>query len=518
MPAVPRERALAPPARWAPAGAARLRIGTLPDLSLLRPARSSAIWGVLAGVTVIGFALRAIFVGDQSLGYEEVFTASVVGHSSLAGVWRGVQATESTPPLYYLLTWLWVKLSAGDGAVALRYTSLLAGTATVPVAFLAMRSFVGRGLALVVAWLCAISPVLVGYAIYARSYALLVLVATLSVWAVGALLAQPSWRRWALWALAATACLWTHYFAAFLVVGEVAVLFATLPGQRRRLLVCSAAVALVTAPLWPLFLSQSGSSDRTAYIAADPLAGRLEGIVRQFAMGTNVPTAWLEGAGILLVVGATLLALARTYRQQATRVLAALALIGAGLPILSALTGIDDHLLPRNLLGVWICLAPLAAYGLTRLRGLPLAAYSVICIATVLAVQSDWRYQGSPDWSGASARIRALAAGEPVAVLPGTELAVAARYLHRAPLGGPLRTTDLWAMVQPARGAGERALNPVPDPPLAQLWGPGLQPVGELDYRGFRLIHLHAAVPTTVAPVPSANGPASAPWALLLGP
>lgn len=476
------------------------------------------MWAGLAAVTVIGFALRAIFVGDQSLGYEEVFTASVVGHSSIAGVWRAVRATESTPPLYYLLTWSWVKLTGSDAAVALRFTSLLAGAATVPVAFLAMRSFAGRGLALVVAWLCAISPVLVGYAIYARSYALLVLVATLSVWAVGALLQRQSWRRWALWAVAATACLWTHYFAAFLVIGEVAVLFVTLPDQRRRLLACTAAVAVATAPLWPLFLSQSGSSERTAYIAADPLAGRLESVVRQFAMGTNVPAAWLEGAGILLVVGATLFALARTYRQQATRVLAALALIGAGLPILSALTGIDDHLLPRNILGVWICLAPLAAYGLTRLRSLPLAAYSVICIATVLAVQSDWRYQGSPDWSGASARIRALAGGDPVAVMPGLELAVAGLYLRRAPLPGPVRTTDLWAMVQPARGAGQRALNPVPDPPLAQLWGPRFQPVGELDYRGFRLIHLHATVPTIVSPAPSPNGPATAPWALLLGP
>ena len=48
-------------------------------------------------------------------------------------------------------------------------------------------------------------------------------------------------------------------------------------------------------------------------------------------------------------------------------------------------------------------MAPFAAYGLVRLRSLPLAAYSVIAIATVIAVQSNWRYQGSTDWGDQTA-------------------------------------------------------------------------------------------------------------------
>jgi hypothetical protein len=211
-------------------------------------------------------------------------------------------------------------------------------------------------------------------------------------------------------------------------------------------------------------------------------------------------------------------AAARTYRLQAAQVLGALALIGAGLPILSALSGVDDHLLARNILGVWICLAPFAAYGLTRLRGVPLLAYSVICIVTVLAVQSNWRYQAASDWRGASARIRARASGEPVAVMPALQSGVAALYLHRAPLALPLLTENLWVMVEPVRGAGERALNPVPDPPLAELWGPRFSAVAEIDYRGFRLIHLRASSPIAVARAPSFDGPATAPLALVLGP
>ncbi len=485
---------------------------------LVRASPSSLIWAGVAAATAIGVVLRAMFVGDQSLGYEEVFTASVVGHHAVSGVWHAVSETESTPPLYYLLTWLWVKLAASHTAVALRTTSLLAGSLTVPIAFFAVRSFVGRRLALVVAWLCAISPVLVGYSIYARSYALAVLLATLSVWALGAALERPSPLRLTLWGAAAAACVWTHYFAVFLVIGEATVLLVKLRDRRRALLLCLICLAAATAPLWSLFLSQSSESARTGFIAARPLGGRLEDTVRQFAMGTNVPTAWLEGAGILLVVAATLFAAARTHRCEAAQVLGAVALIAAGLPICSALAGIDDHLLPRNILGIWICLAPFAAYGLTRLRSIPLMTYSAICIVTILAVQSNWRYQAASDWRGASARVRVPAGGDPVAVMPALQSGVAALYLHRAPLPAPLRTRDLWVMVEPVRGSGQRALNPVANPPLAQLWGAQFRAIAEIDYRGFRLIHLRAPSPTAVPRSPSSNGPAAAPLALVLGP
>ncbi|MGA2008683.1 MAG: glycosyltransferase family 39 protein [Solirubrobacteraceae bacterium] len=481
------------------------------------PTPASA-WLLLGAITAVGVVLRAVFVGAQGLGYEEAFTAQIVNQSSLTAVWHGVKATESTPPLYYVLTWLWVKLSASHSEVSLRMVSLLAGSLAVPVSFLAARHFVSTRLALVVAWLCAVSPMLVSYAIYARSYALLVLAGALSVWALGALLEQPSARRWALWGLTAVLCLWTHYFTAFLLAGEVGVLLIRLPAERRRLLLCLAAIAAATAPLWSVFLDQSGDSERTAYIAAEPLGGRLEGVVRQFAMGTNVPTAWLEGAGIAIVALAVAFALVQTGRRRSMLTLATLALAGAGLPILSALTAIDDHLLARNLLGIWICVAPFAAYGLTRLRSVPLVAYSVICIAAVIAVQSDWRYQASTDWRGASARLRMLARGEPVAVEPGLELAVAGLYMHRTPLTTPLSTTNLWVMVQPERGAGERALNPVADPPLAQLWGAQFKAVGEIDYHGFRLIHLRAPAATLVAPAPAQNGPPTTPLAFVLRP
>ncbi len=474
------------------------------------------IWAGVAAATVIGFLLRAVFLSGSSLGYEEVFTNAIAHRASVADMWRGVNATESTPPLYYVLTWLWIKLSIGGGVGALRFTSLLAGGVTVPLTFLAMRTFFDRWIALVVAWLCAISPIMIGYSIYARSYALLVMVCTLSVWALGAVLEQPTGRRWTLWALAAIACLWTHYFTVFVIVGEIAVLLLALPEHRRRLYLSAGAVVLAAAPLWPLFSSQSGSAERTSYIAGRGLITRLEDTVRQFAMGSNVPSKWLESAGIAIVVGGLCWGVWRMYRSRAAQIVGAVAVAGAGLPILSAALGIDDHFLARNILGVWICLAPFVAYGLTRLRSVPLLVYSVICLVTVVITQSNWRYQAGSDWGGASARLESEARGYPIAVMPGLQVSVAAFYLHRAPLRTPVHTANLWVMVEPARGPGQRALTAIADPPLAALWGSQFRAVGEIDYRGFRLIHLQASSPTIVLPAPAANGPPAAPSAFVL--
>jgi len=134
----------------------------------------------------------------------------------------------------------------------------------------------------------------------------------------------------------------------------------------------------------------------------------------------------------------------------------------------------------------------------------------------VVTVLGDWHYQGSTDWRGASGRIRAQAGGAPVAVIPAVELDVAGRYMQRSPLAAPVRTADLWVMVEPLRAAGQRALNPVPGSEVTGVWDPALRPVAEVDYRGFRLIYLRSPAPVVVRPLPAAGG--VAPTAQLLAP
>src|SRR3954464_8817805 len=166
---------------------------------------------LLAGAVVVAAALRLPFVGHQSLWIDETYTRDIVVAPHLSSVWSMVKASESTPPLYYWLSWLLSHALGSSSTAVLRLISALAGTLVVPAAFYVFRLRFAPRVALVIAWLCAVSPVLVWYSLDARAYALFVLVGLLSLGALWAALDRPdSPARWALWAFASVVCIWTH--------------------------------------------------------------------------------------------------------------------------------------------------------------------------------------------------------------------------------------------------------------------------------------------------------------------
>ena len=87
---------------------------------------------LVAGLVVLALALRLPTVGEQSLWLDEVYTGRIVD-GSLGHAWSTIQRTENTPPLFYLLDWLWSR-AFGTGDAALRGLSALAGSlAVLPV-------------------------------------------------------------------------------------------------------------------------------------------------------------------------------------------------------------------------------------------------------------------------------------------------------------------------------------------------------------------------------------------------
>ncbi len=454
------------------------------------PRRST--WAALALVTGAALALRLPYLGNQSLWYDETFTRTIAAAPSITRLWHEVKATEGTPPLYYLLTWAWGKLFGIHTDAALRATSGLAGAACVPAAFVALRRFVGNRAALAAAALVAASPMLVWYSLDARAYSLLVLLSLLSIWATSLLLERPATRRWIGWAVASAALVWTHYFGAFLVIAEVAVLLWRLPAARGRILAWSVAAGALAAPLIPVLAAQTDA--RTDFIGSLALGDRLEQAGRQLAMGPNMPRAWLEAIGLAAAAAGVVAGLLAARRRPRLREPALLAGIAIGIPLVLSLTDIEDRLLARNLLVAWPCLAALAAVGLLRLRALPLALYVAAGVAAIVWIEGDWHYQ-NPDWRGAARALPETAAIVPVAAFPALNAPVAAVYLNRHQVRGPVVTNVVWLAIEPAR-IDRRALAPV--------WSgarvpPGFTLGGGRTYRGFRLVELRARAPAGVA-------------------
>ena len=453
------------------------------------------VWLVLVSATVVAAALRLPFLGHQSLWFDEIYTRRIVGEPSLLGVWNRVQATESTPPLYYVLAWL----LGGRSAVSMRLIPTCALILAVPVSYLAFRRFVGEWAALATAAIVAVSPELVEYSMDARAYGLLVLTGLLSVWGFSCVLERNSRSRYLAWATAATACVWTHYFGFFLVAAEVSVLLTIRSAARRATAGWSVLIAACLAPLLPLVLRQNGD-ERAAFISGLPLMNRLTQTVREFAMGANVPRTWLEAAGLAVASVALASGVVLAARSESrSRTLLALAGLAFVVPLAVAALGIEDRFYARNLVFVVPLVAALAAPALLRLRGVPLALYLALAALTSLWLATNWRYEQT-DWRGALARTRAI---DPTAgTIAVTQFGepVAQTYLGRAPTTTSVLARRAWVVIEPYRATHHRALGPAPVPTAISTGLPGFRPLEELIVHGFRLILIGTGRPLPIVP------------------
>jgi hypothetical protein len=176
--------------------------------------------------------------------------------------------------------------------------------------------------------------------------------------------------------------------------------------------------------------------------------------------------------------------------------LLAIAVAAVALPLLLALTGIDDHFFMRNLLVAWAALAAVVAIALVRARAIPLAVLVVTFAALAIATHADWRHQNA-DWEGALGELGAAAEGMPVVVLPGFDAPVASAYLDRGIVVEPVVAQSAWVVVGPGR-EGRADLTELRGYPRAAP--PGFRPTTTRTHHGFRMILIEADRPTTLDP------------------
>lgn len=389
----------------------------------------------LAALTVGAALLRWPTLAGDSLWFDEWITRRIVSGSPL-DVLRGVKGTESTPPLYYLVAWVWAK-AFGTSETALRSLSLVFGALTVPVAYSTGSTLVSRRAGWVAAALVTTSPLLVWYSTEARAYALLVLLGAVSLLLVSRALTSPTPRVLGLWSLTAILALATHYFSAFLVVAEAAVLLVCIPSRRRAIGLYCVPIALSAALLAPLAYVQR---NRGSWIDQYPLSGRLEEVGRNFVSGVSISSAGLELLGAVLVAAAALLAFRGSTRERRGALVAlAAGALSLGLAVGLALAG-RDYLITRNVIASWLPLALVVAIGAASARhgplgGLLAASLVAVSLANVALVASDERLQRA-SWKqaarllGEPSRDRLVLAWGDYRLAPLEELLQPARQLE----------------------------------------------------------------------------------------
>jgi uncharacterized membrane protein len=444
----------------------------------------------LVAITAAGAALRFSTLDLQSFAHDEAGTV-VLTRMGLGHMLSTIPSHETTPPLYFVVAWLWTKLF-GDGEVGLRSLSALLGTATIPFAYAAGAALCSRRVGLGVAALTAFNPFLLWYSQEARSYALVVLLTTVSLYLFARLLEERSESRLALWAAASALALATHYFAVFAVAPEAVWLVVT-ARRRRRAALAAGAMAAVGLALLPLALHQRATGF-AHFIADTGLGLRVVRTAKEFLIGFDLP-AEIELtvlAAAIALAGALLVPRLRGAERQGALAAGAIALAAGAPPLLLALVGLD-YLNERNLIVAWLPASIFVVAGLVGAgRRAGYAALAALCSFGLLSMAGllahpTWQ---RTDYRGAARAVGAASRPTVIAVTPGSTeepfLVYRGDAVGLPPDGATVRSLVLALQTRP----DPAEIHPAGPPRARRLRVPGFTEVGRRDGDTYTVIRL----------------------------
>jgi hypothetical protein len=407
VPALRRRRAVS---------AAATRIG----LSLPAALRTAA---GLTALVVLSAVLRTRAI-DGPLWIDEGLSVGIASRP-LEDI-PGALAQDGSPPLYYALLSAWMTV-AGDSDAAVRALSLAIALLAVPAAWLAARALAGERAAWIAAVLVAANPFLTYHAQEARMYALALLLALLAAALVPLAAVEGRGRAYAGLGAVLVLLVYTHNWGLYVVAaagaaGLVAARAAADPGrERRRLLLCLAAVAVAYLPWLPTLVEQARHTG--APWSAVPGPGALADVLDLTLGGAALAAAVLVPAGLGMVR-----ALRSGLRDRAAVLV--VAAICAAVPVL----GWCGAQIAPNWAGRYLAVAVgplilLVALGLARAGTIGLVACALLAGAWLL-----------DDPPGVKSNVAAVAAAAAPALAPGDVVLVThpeqVALLHRELPGG----------------------------------------------------------------------------------
>ena len=236
--------------------------------SLSRARTGSLAAAAVVGLTALGFALR-LSTFDQSFIGDELSTYWILNGHSLGDVLSSIKSDdEITPPLYFILGWLSLKLGSNPDWV--RLPSLIAGTATIPLVYLLGARTLGRLPGLIGAAVITLSPFMIYYSVEARAYALMIALLTVSTLALLAALDTRRTRWWVLYAVCTCGAMLSHYTALFPLAAQFAWVIWTHREAIRPLLLANLGAAVGFAPWIGGFIADNNSPTTEILSALSP--------------------------------------------------------------------------------------------------------------------------------------------------------------------------------------------------------------------------------------------------------
>jgi mannosyltransferase len=360
---------------------------------------SDDVWIVVA-LVIVAAAIRFVTISSQSFWTDEALTGYETSLPFGAMI-HVVMRVETTPPLYFVLIWVWAKLF-GASEVALRSLSALAGIGLVPIAYLCGRQLFNRRAGALAAAFVTFSPFMIWYSQEARAYMLLAFLAGASFLFFLRARADPSRFNLAWWAVCSALAISTHFFAGFVIAPEALLLLWQ--WRTRSVFWAVGVVAAAQLAILPFALVDAGHG--TTWIARTPRAFRLGQTALEFGVNTMF-RSFSTAEGLIVaaaVLGAVALLIVRGG-DQITRagaaVVGAIVAFGFFVPLALGFFG-QDYFLARNEIVIWLPLAIVCAGACVVPRGRVVggalaAALLAMFVVSQITIQTNGNYQ-RPQW------------------------------------------------------------------------------------------------------------------------
>jgi len=178
----------------------------------------------LVAIVALAATLRLIHLGHDSFWNDELIVLTHVRSAdSLGELLRNIQKTNGAAPLHELILAGWLRL--GGSEFMARFPSVVAGVASVVAIYFLGRRIFNNHVGLLAALLLTISRFHIRYSQEARFYAIFVLLSLCSILAFLRFIGRRTPLRWFTVVMVHTVCLYSAYYAGFVMLFEA--LYAT---------------------------------------------------------------------------------------------------------------------------------------------------------------------------------------------------------------------------------------------------------------------------------------------------
>jgi uncharacterized membrane protein len=405
-------------------------------------------------VLVGALMLRLSGLGGRSLWTDEGSTWTAAS-SPLKELIRLCAEKDASPPLFYLLTSL--ALRFGDSEAWLRSVSMLASLGMVYLTYRFARLFAGRTESTLAAMIVALSPHQIMFGQEARTYMLVALFTTWSLYLFARAVVFERKRAWLPFVLVTALGLWTQSIAILGIGVQGALVVFTAPGRRqigRWPLALAAAFALY-APWLAISAAQASRLGHSHWYLQTPDGHELFQVLRAVFLSpiplvTPPFTATLPGieailprrvAHMILIALPALPLLAALRAASGGGTSAAMirfAFVGLFLPLIAVdlISFVMPLWLPRYFVFVTPMLALILARGLWTLkpRALASAWTALLLIASGYACFRYGIDYNKEPWRDAVAHIAATGLPERTAALVPFDVDPFRYYNRRQPV------------------------------------------------------------------------------------